>query len=89
MSETADSNGFLQSIGEAIGGFISALPSAIGSFFAGLGQGAGVHGALDWTALVVAIALLLSVVRGVKRGRVVGPAVRGLLGVMLLGWAVT
>ena len=89
MAETAKSDGILQSLGEAIGSFLSGIPGAISSFFGGLGEGAGVHGALDWVAFILGIALLVSVVRGVRRGRVVGPIVRGAIGVALMGWAVS
>ena len=89
MADTAASDGFLRSIGEAVGGFFAGLPSGISSFFGGLGEGAGVHGAVDWIAFVIGLALLLSVVRGVRRGRIVGPALRGLIGVALMGWAVS
>jgi pilus assembly protein TadC len=89
MAETADSGGMLQSIGEAVGGFLSGIPSAISSFFAGVGKGAGVHGMLDWAALIIGIALLISAIRGLKRGRIVGPMVSGAIAVGLMGWAVT
>jgi hypothetical protein len=89
MNETEASGGFLQNLGQGIGNFIAGIPGAIGSFFSGLGQGAGIDGALDWIALVISIAMLISVVRGVKRGRIVGPAVSGLIAIALLGWAVS
>jgi hypothetical protein len=79
----------LQSLGEAIGGFLAQLPAAIRSFFTGIGQGAGVHGVLDWTCLIVGLALLLSTLRGFRTGRIVGPVLRGFIGVALMGWAVT
>lgn len=79
----------LQEIGQAIGGFIAGIPDAVRSFFAGLGQGAGVGGLFDWIALVVAIALLLSVVRSFRRGRIVGPFITGACAIALLGWVVS
>lgn len=79
----------LQSIGEAVGGFLAGIPPAVGSFVAGVGEGAGVYGVLDWTALILGIALLLSVFRGLTRGRIVGPIVRGAIGIALMGWAVS
>lgn len=88
MADSSRADGFLQSAGEAIGSFIAAIPGAIGSFFAGLGEGAGVHGPADWMALVIGTALLLSTIRGLRAGRIVGPALRGVIGVALLGWAV-
>ena len=88
MAQDEDSGGLLHELGEGVGGFLANLPSAIGEFFAGIGQGAGVHGLLDWAALIIGLALLLSTVRGVRAGRVVGPVLRGFLGVALLGWAV-
>lgn len=84
-----NSGGFLGSLGEAIGGFIANIPPALGAFFGGVGQGAGVHGLLDWAALLIGLGLLISVVRGVRRGRIIGPAIRGLIGVALMGWAVS
>ena len=89
MEETAESDGALHNTGEAVGGFISKIPDAVGSFFGGLGEGAGVHGAFDWIALVIGIALLASVYRGFKRGRIVGPMLSGLIGITLMGWAVS
>ncbi|MEE4278122.1 MAG: hypothetical protein V2I82_06620 [Halieaceae bacterium] len=89
MNETEASGGLLKSLGEGVGNFISAIPGAINSFFSGLGEGAGVHGAIDWIALVISIAMLISAARGIKRGRIVGPALGGLIGVALLGWAVS
>lgn len=88
MEEPAGSGGLLQSLGEAVGSFLSGVPAAIGSFFGGVGRGAGVHGVLDWVALVLGIALLLSSVRGFRGARIVGPMVSGAIGVALLGWAV-
>ena len=89
MADTPDSSGTMQSAGEAVGGVLSGIPSAISNFFAGVGNGAGVHGVLDWAALVIGLALLLSVIQGVRRGRIVGPFLRGVVGVALMGWAVT
>lgn len=84
----AESAEVSRSIGEAVGAFLSGIPGAISGFFSGVGAGAGVHGILDWSAFIIGIALLVSVIRGIKRGRIVGPAVRGLIGVTLMGWAV-
>lgn len=89
MAESTESEGALSSAGEAVGGVLSAIPDAIGSFFGGVGEGAGVHGPFDWIALVVGLALLLSTIRGFRRGRIVGPMLRGFFGVVLMGWAVT
>ena len=88
MDGDAESAGFFQSVGEAIGGFLSGIPGAISSFFGGVGEGAGVNGLFDWIAFIIGIALLLSVIRGVKRGRIVGPFLVGFIGVALMGWAV-
>jgi hypothetical protein len=89
MDEAAESGSVTASAGEAVGGFLAGIPPAIGDFFSGVGQGAGVAGLFDWAALIVGIALLLSVIRGVRRGRIVGPAIRGVIGVALMGWAVS
>ena len=88
VSETRDENGLAQGAGEAVGSVISGIPGVVGNFFSGLGDGAGIHGAIDWTLLVIAVALLVSVYRGIKRGRIVGPAIRGLIAFALLGWAI-
>jgi hypothetical protein len=85
----ADSGGFLGSLGASIGGFIAQIPAALGEFFGGVGEGAGVHGLFDWAALLIGVGLLISVIRGVRRGRIIGPAIRGVIGVALMGWAVT
>ena len=87
--EADESGGAAQATGEAVGSAISTVPGTVTSFFAGVGEGAGVHGILDWAALLIGISFLISVFRGIKRGRIVGPAVRGLIGVALMGWAVS
>lgn len=89
MAETSDSGGILQSVGEVLGGFLSAIPPAIGSFFAGIGRGANVEGFLDWIALAFGLALLIGAIRGLMRGRIVGPLVSGAIAVVLMGWAVS
>ena len=89
MNTDSESAGMLQSVGQAIGSFIAGIPDAVRGFFAGLGEGAGVSGLFDWIALVIAIALLLSVIRSVRRGRIVGPFISGAIAIALLGWAVT
>jgi hypothetical protein len=89
MNTDPDSGGMLQGLGQALGGFIAGIPDGVRSFFAGLGEGAGVSGVFDWIALLISIALLLSVVRSVRRGRVVGPFISGAIAIALLGWAVT
>ncbi|MEO0438662.1 MAG: hypothetical protein AAF098_17320 [Pseudomonadota bacterium] len=88
MASSSDSQGFLGSLGEKIGGLIAEIPTAVGSFFSGLGSGAGIDGALDWILLILGISLLLSVVKGVKAGRVLGPVIRGFIAIALLGLAV-
>jgi hypothetical protein len=88
MSDTADADGVLHSAGEGVGGFIAGIPAALGDFFSGVGEGAGVDGVVDWAALIIGLALLLSVIRGVKRGRIVGPMIRGVIAVALMGWAI-
>lgn len=84
-----ESGGAVQASGEAVGGVISEIPSTVGSFFAGVGEGAGVHGILDWAALLIGVSFLLSTIRGIKRGRIFGPAIRGFIGIALMGWAVS
>lgn len=89
MDETADSGGILQWLGEVVGGFLAGIPPAIGNFFTGVGEGAGVYGFLDWTALIIGIALLLSAIKGLKGGSIIGPILRGAIGVALMGWAIS
>lgn len=88
MQERTESAGILQTLGEGVGGFLAGIPPAISSFFSGVGQGAGIHGLFDWAALLIGLSLLLSVFAGFKRGRIVGPVVRGAIAVALMGWAV-
>lgn len=88
MYQASDSGGFLRSLGEGVGGFLAGIPPAIRDFFGGVGAGAGVHGTLDWIALIMGIALLLSAIRGVTRGRIVAPVLSGMLGVAVMGWAI-
>lgn len=89
MDETENSGGILQSLGEAIGGFISGIPPAIGNFFTGVGKGASIDGFMDWTALLLGVALLVSVIKSIKRGSIIGSVLRGVICVALLGWAVS
>ncbi len=89
MDETSESGSVSESAGEAVGGVLAKVPPAIADFFSGVGEGAGVHGVIDWTALIVGVAFLLSTIRGVRRGRIVGPAIRGIIAVALMGWAVS
>lgn len=88
MNRAAQSGGVLRSIGEGVGNVLAGIPPAIGDFFSGVGAGAGVHSTLDWVALIVGLALLLSAFNGLRRGRIVAPALRGLMGVALMGWAI-
>lgn len=88
MSESTGDSNLAQGAGEAVGSAISGIPGVVGDFFAGVGDGAGIHGALDWILLVLSLALLFSVYRGIKRGRIVGPALRGLIAIAFLGWAI-
>lgn len=89
MEDTTESGGILQWLGEVVGGFLASIPPAIGNFFTGVGEGAGVYDFMDWAALIIGIALLLSAVKGLKGGRIVGPILRGAIGVALMGWAVS
>lgn len=89
MEETTDSGGILQWLGEVVGGFLAGIPPAIGNFFTGVGEGAGVYGFMDWAALILGIALLLSAIKGLSSGRIVGPILSGAIGLALMGWAVS
>ncbi|MFN2330026.1 MAG: hypothetical protein ABR612_14010 [Chromatocurvus sp.] len=88
MSEVSDSGSIIRSAGESIGGFLAGIPPALVNFVSGVGEGAGLHGLLDWTAMIVGIALLLSTIRGLMNGRIVGPVLRGAVGVVFMGWAI-
>ena len=89
MATRGESESMLHSVGESVGGFLASLPDSIGSFFAGIGAGAGVQGFFDWAGLIIGLALLLSTVKSFRAGRIVGPMLRGFVGVALMGWAVT
>lgn len=89
MEEAEKSGGILQWLGEVVGGFLAGIPPAIGDFFTGVGEGAGVNGFLDWTALILGLALVLSAAKGLKDGSIVGPIISGAIGVALMGWAVS
>lgn len=89
MSDSPASSGFLRSAGESIGAFLAGIPPAINDLFAGISAGAGVHGFMDWTALIIGLALLISAIRGFTRGGIVGPMLRGFFGLVAMGWAVS
>jgi hypothetical protein len=89
MSDSANSSGFLRAVGESVGSFLAGIPPAINDFFGGVSAGAGVQGFVDWVALIVGLALLISAVRGFMRGVIVGPALRGFIGLAAMGWAVS
>lgn len=88
-TEAADSGGILQWLGEQVGGFLAQLPGGIADFFGGVGEGAGVSGFIDWTALILGLALILSAAKGLKGGKIVGPILGGAIGVALMGWAIS
>ena len=89
MSESADADSLLRSIGESVGGFLAGIPPAIGDLFGGIGAGAGLDGILDWTFMIVGIALLVSASRGLTRGRIVLPMLFGVIGIAFMAWSVT
>ncbi|MEQ8507582.1 MAG: hypothetical protein RIF37_14485 [Rhodospirillaceae bacterium] len=89
MDGTPDSGGIVHWLGEVVGGFLASIPPAIGNFFTGVGQGAGVYGWVDWAALIIGIALLISGVKGLMAGRVVGSILSGAIGLVLMSWAVS
>ncbi|MFT7288295.1 MAG: hypothetical protein ACI87W_002412, partial [Halieaceae bacterium] len=89
MSTAADSDSVLHSAGEGVGGFLAGIQPAMGDFFSGVVEGAGVHGMLDRIALIIGIALLVLTIQGLRRGRIVGPMLRGVIAVAFRGWAVT
>lgn len=88
MDAEAESGGFFRSLGEFIGNALSGIPDALNSLFSGISEGAGVYGFVEWAAFLIGLSFLVSVIAGVKRGRIVGPVVRGFIGVALMGWAV-
>ena len=89
MSESADAGNLLRSIGESVGGLLAGIPPAIGDFFGGIGAGAGLDGILDWTFMIIGIALLVSAIRGLTRARIVLPILRGVIGIAFMAWSVT
>ncbi|GAB5413486.1 MAG: hypothetical protein Cons2KO_10890 [Congregibacter sp.] len=89
MDEQAETGGVLLTVGEGIGGFLSSIPAGLNSLFSGIGAGAGVHGIIEWAAFLIGLSLLVSIIGGLKRGRIVGPVLRGFIGVALMGWAVS
>lgn len=88
MRDTADSGGFLRSVGEFFGSVLAGIPPAIGEFFSGVGAGAGVHGFFDWAAMILGLALLLSALGGIRKRRFVGPVLLGVIGVAFMGVAI-
>lgn len=90
MEETAETDsGVLQWLGEMVGNLLSAIPGALGDFFAGVGEGAGISGYADWGAFLIGLGLILSGVKGLTNGNIVGSIISGAIGVGLMSWAVT
>jgi len=85
---TVDSGDILRTAGEGVGSFLAGIPPALMDFFGGVGAGAGLHGWMDWAAMFIGLALLLSAFRGIRRARIVGPLLSGAIGVALMGWAI-
>ena len=83
-----DAGDILRSAGEGLGSFLAGIPPALVNFFSGVAAGAGLHGVVDWAAMLFGLALLLSAIRGFRRRRIVGPMVGGAIGVALMGWAI-
>jgi len=88
-AEAADGGGIFGWLGEQVGSFIAQLPGAISDFFGGVGEGAGVSGFIDWAALLIGLAMVLSAAKGLKGGKIVGPIIGGAIGVALMGWAIS
>ncbi|MHA7817837.1 MAG: hypothetical protein ACX93N_15275 [Pseudohaliea sp.] len=84
----SNSSGIVRAAGEGVGNFLAGIPSALIDFFSGIAAGAGLHGVLDWAAMILGLGLLLSAVRGLRRKRIVGPMIGGTIGVTLMGWAI-
>jgi len=84
----ADAGGILRTAGEGVGSFLPGIPPALVDFFSGVAAGAGLHGVVDWAAMILGLALLLSAIEGFRRRRIVGPMVGGAIGVALMGWAI-
>lgn len=90
MRDSPQSSSVLRSAGERVGNVLAGIPPAIRDFFGGIGEGAGLHSAFDWAAMILGLALLLSSIGGlVRRRRIVGPVVSGAIGVALMTWAIT
>jgi hypothetical protein len=77
-----------RSAGEWVGNLLASIPPALMDFAGGVAAGAGLYGWLDWAAMLLGFALLLSTFRGFRRGRIVGPVLRAAIGVLLMGWAI-
>ena len=84
----ADAGGILRTAGESVGNFLAGIPPALVDFFSGVAAGAGLHGVVDWAAMIFGLALLLSAIGGFRRRRIVGPMIGGAFGVALMGWAI-
>lgn len=89
MEDASESGGILQWLGEMVGNLLSALPSALVDFFTGVGEGAGISGYADWGAFLIGLALILSGIKGLTNGKIVGSIISGAIGVGLMSWAVT
>ncbi len=88
-AEAADSGGIFRWLGDRVGKFLAELPGSIADFFGGVGEGAGVSGFIDWAALLIGLAMILSSAKGLKGGKIVGPILGGAIGVALMGWAIS
>ena len=84
----SNSSGIVRAAGEGVGNFLAGIPPALIDFVSGIAAGAGLHGVLDWAAMILGLGLLLSTVRGLRRKRIVGPMIGGTIGVALMGWAI-
>ena len=48
----ADAGGILRTAGEGVGSFLAGIPPALVDFFSGVAAGAGLHGVVDWAAMI-------------------------------------
>ena len=88
-AEAADSGGIFSWLGERVGQISRRTAGSIADFFGGVGEGAGVSGFIDWAALLIGLAMILSSAKGLKGGKIVGPILGGAIGGALMGWAIS
>ena len=54
-SAARDAGDILRSAGEGLGSFLAGIPPALVNFFSGVAAGAGLHGVVDWGAMLLGL----------------------------------